>query len=390
LEKRVQTSEDPCPYRSEPAPSYAPDQGALAAEHRKTRHFATLDGMRGIAAIAVVTTHAVPFIGGPHLPSGSLAVDLFFLLSGFVLTHAYGWRLDEGLTLKEFFAIRFSRLSPLYGVGALLGTVLVVLQLATGRWELGPIATSLALLSLWIMLPSPMPNSLDEIFIINGPRWSLFYEDAVNLAMVLSWRFFRSTARLLSATAMIGIGLALTMRHYHSYELGWSSETFLAGFLRVSFSFSAGVLIYRLHSRARKATSLANLIPFVLVPLFALNPKHMSLYGLFCIVVAFPALIILGSRFQPRSTRFCRFLGDVSYPLYVIHVPLLGLAAWILAMNGLPPNAGGSLGGVLLIAALIGVSWILAKTYDPVARAWLRSRLLSAGGVRYNPLSMRN
>lgn len=64
----------------------------------ETHHFVTLDGMRGMAAVAVVTTHAVPFIGGPLLPSASPAVDLFFLLSGFVLTHAYSTRLDEGLS----------------------------------------------------------------------------------------------------------------------------------------------------------------------------------------------------------------------------------------------------------------------------------------------------
>jgi peptidoglycan/LPS O-acetylase OafA/YrhL len=357
------------------------EQRAPGAQPVATRHFATLDGMRGVAAIAVVTTHAVPFIGGPYLPSGSLAVDLFFLLSGFVLTHAYAGRLDQGLTLKGFFAIRFTRLFPLYLIGALLGTLLVVLQIASGRWELGPMATALALLSLWMMLPSPMPNGFDEIFIINNPRWSLFYEDVVNIAMALSWRFFRRTHRLLIATLILGVALALSMRHYHTYELGWNSETFFAGFLRVSFPFAAGILIYRLRGTSRQFTRLANLLPFLLVPLFAINPHRLAPYGLFCIMVAFPALVWLGARFQPPSPRLCRFLGGVSYPLYVIHVPLFGIAQWLLAVNGAAPDAGGLPGGLLLIVVVIGLSWLLSKTYDPAARRWLGAKLLPLAGV---------
>jgi peptidoglycan/LPS O-acetylase OafA/YrhL len=358
---------------------------ATSQPGRKTRHFATLDGMRGVAAIVIVTTHAVPFIGGPHFPSGSLAVDLFFLLSGFVLTHAYAARLDAGLSLKGFFVIRFVRLSPLYALGAALGTLLVVLQIASGQWQLGPAGTTLALLSLWLMLPSPIPNALGEVFIINGPRWSLFYEDAVNIAMALSWRFFRNTTRLLVACLVLGIALALTMRHFHTYELGWNSKTFVAGFLRVGFPFSAGILLYRCRSSTRQFSRLANLVPFLLLPLFAFNSKHLVSYGLFCIGVAFPMLILLGARFQPPSGRLCRFLGDVSYPLYVIHVPILGLVQWTLAREGLAPDAGGTVGGWLLIAGLIGLSWLLAKSYDPIIRAWLGGKLLPSAGGRKPP-----
>lgn len=341
--------------------------------------------MRGVAAIAVVTTHAVPFIGGPHLPSGSLAVDLFFLLSGFVLTHAYAKRLDAGLSLKGFFAIRFTRLFPLYALGGLLGTLQIALQIASGHWQLGPVATGLALLSLWLMLPSPVPNAVGEVFIINGPRWSLFYEDAVNIAMALSWRFFRSTLRLAVTCGLLGIALAVSMKHFHTYELGWNAKTFAAGFLRVGFSFSAGILLYRLRPSTRQLSRLANVVPFLLVPLFAFSTSHLTFYGLFCIGIAFPLLILVGARFQPPTGRLCRFLGDVSYPLYVIHVPILGLTQWALAMNGIAPNAAGPVGGWLLMAALVGLSWLLSQTYDPVSRAWLGAKLAPFTGGRNRP-----
>ena len=355
---------------------------ARARKSAPTRHFATLDGMRGVAAIAVVSLHEKPFIGDPFLPNGSLAVDLFFMLSGFVMTHAYGRRLDEGLSVLGLLAIRFVRLSPLYFIGALLGTLLAALQIATGRWELGVAATVFAFVSVWIMMPSPIPNSGDELFIINNPRWSLFYEDVVNLSMALLWTFFRSNRRLIAAVVVFAIALAASMRYYHTYELGWNSETFLAGFPRVAFPFFAGVLIYRFNDATPQFTRFANLLPLVLIPIFALKTDHAVRYALVCIMGAFPLLMLLGVRYQPPSARLCRFLGDVSYPLYVIHVPVLGFVGWALESNGLSQDSMGRVGGLLLLAALIAASWLLAKTYDPAVRAWLGSKVLPLAGVR--------
>jgi peptidoglycan/LPS O-acetylase OafA/YrhL len=233
-----------------------------------------------------------------------------------------------------------------------------------------------------MMLPSPLPNKFGEVFLINGPRWSLFFEDAVNIAMVLSWRFFRSTPRLIVACLLMGIALALSMRHFHTYEIGWSAETFAAGFLRVGFPFSAGILIYRLRRTGQRVSRLALLLPFLLVPLFLLDPARLVVYGLLCIGVAFPLLVWAGARYQPPSARLCRFLGDVSYPLYVIHVPLFGLAEWALWMTGRTPASAGPLAGLLLLALAIGASWLLARTYDPAARRWLGSKLLRSAEGR--------
>jgi len=353
-----------------------------SARQRETRHFVTLDGMRGVAAVAVVTLHARPFIGGPYLHSGSLAVDLFFMLSGFVMTHAYGRRLDEGLSVLGLLAIRLARLSPMYFIGALLGTLGAVLQIATGRWQLAGTTTLLAFLSLWIMMPSPIPNGSDELFIINGPRWSLFYEDVVNLAMALLWNFFRSTRRLVIAVIVLAVLLAASMRHYQTYELGWDSRTFLGGFPRVAFPFFAGVLICRLNVVTPRLTHFANLLPFILIAIFAVKPHHEVRFALFCVVAGFPLLMLLGVRYQPASPRLCRFLGDVSYPLYVIHVPILAIIKVMFEQEGVSPSSIGPAGAIFLMVGMIGLSWLLAKTYDPAARAWLRAKLFPLAGVQ--------
>ena len=74
------------------------------------RSFVTLDGLRGIAALAVVTRHA-PYFRNPFFES-YLAVDFFFVLSGFVLAHAYGQRLRGNLSILDFVKIRIVRLYP--------------------------------------------------------------------------------------------------------------------------------------------------------------------------------------------------------------------------------------------------------------------------------------
>jgi len=361
-----------------------PAAGALAGppsphpSASPTRRFDTLDAMRGVAAIAVVTTHAEPFLGGVPLPNGSLAVDLFFLLSGFVLTHAYSERLDADASAGGFLGIRLVRLWPLYMVGAVLGSLLFALQLATGAWELGVAGSVLAVVSLWLMMPSPIPNRFDEVFLINGPRWSLFYELAVNVLMAVSWKFLRPNRRLIPAVLLLGVILAATMRHYHTVELGWSSRTLVAGFARVSFPFFAGVLIYRLHGSVQVKSRAAILLPLLLLPTFAILPHREVAYALACILVVFPVLVFLGARFQPPTPRISRMLGELSYPLYIIHVPLLGLAELALRLSGRSPQQGQPYVGILLLAAIIALSLVLARKYDPAARRSLAAMVFRA------------
>jgi peptidoglycan/LPS O-acetylase OafA/YrhL len=88
---------------------------------RGTPHqFATLDGLRGVAAIAVTSLHFRFELGKFLLPHSYLAVDFFFVLSGFVLAYAYEDRLSEGMKPIQFLRLRVIRLYPLYLIGTLI------------------------------------------------------------------------------------------------------------------------------------------------------------------------------------------------------------------------------------------------------------------------------
>src|SRR6185437_6209521 len=100
-----------------PLPNSASPKGERAGRHA----YATLDGLRGVAALAVVLYHYASDLIAPH---GYLAVDLFFAMSGFVIASAYEAKLKDGLDVRGFLGIRAKRLAPLWMLGAIVGFVL--------------------------------------------------------------------------------------------------------------------------------------------------------------------------------------------------------------------------------------------------------------------------
>src|SRR5215469_9945636 len=105
------------------------------------RMFYTIDGLRGIAALLVVCRHIVPLHGNRlNFPSSYLAVELFFLFSGFVIAHAYDKRFDAGMSFWEFVKARIIRLYPLYFLGLMIAVLTVPLAISMGikTWPLDP------------------------------------------------------------------------------------------------------------------------------------------------------------------------------------------------------------------------------------------------------------
>lgn len=341
-----------------------------------SRHYAALDGLRGMAAIMVVLFH----IGnGLHMffiaANAGLAVDFFFCLSGFVLDLSYRRRLDEGMGTLKFMELRLTRLMPLVVLATLVSAAYVGLRTAAGVHGMAAgtliVATVLALLNL----PSTKSIGGQQVFPLNGPQYSLFLEIVANFLWACSPRLRRTDATIavmiLAAAGLVWLGFG-----------GDQDSTFLAGFPRVLLSFLFGTLIHRFGS---SLPAPKGWLPFALAcaGMFAmiLYPRHLGFWPHFAFVVLLsPALVHLGARLtlSPRAQDVASALGRLSYPLYILHFPIF---MWVngvsqIALHGrhvlvIAPIA-------LVIACLFAV--LAERLFDePVRRALGRLRARGTG-----------
>ena len=101
-------------------------------------HYDILDGLRGVAALIVIVYHVFELHAGTPVPHGYLAVDFFFILSGFVIGYAYDGRWGK-MTTGGFFKRRLIRLHPMVVMGALIGAVTFLVQ-GSIKWDFGKLS----------------------------------------------------------------------------------------------------------------------------------------------------------------------------------------------------------------------------------------------------------
>ncbi|MCL1616004.1 acyltransferase [Bacteroides sp. ET71] len=367
-------------------------------------HYEILDGLRGVAALLVVFYHifeGLSFAAGgtviTTINHGYLAVDFFFILSGFVIGYAYDDRWGRSLTLGNFFKRRLIRLHPMIVMGAVLGVVFYVLQ-GSVMWDGTRVATSmvmLALLCALFFIPAAPGSCYDirgnaEMFPLNGPSWSLFFEYIGNLLYALF--IHRLGNKTLAALVVLtGAGLAWFMLFdvvgYGMIGVGWTLDglNFFGGLLRMLFPFSLGMLLARKFQpvRVRGAFWICSAVLLVLfcVP-YIEGQAVVSLNGLYesvCIFLIFPALVWLGASGKTtdrRSTQICKFSGDISFPLYAVHYPVMYLFySWLIE------NKYYTFGEIWPMALVVYVGSVLLayaalKLYDEPVRKWLTKRFL--------------
>lgn len=347
-----------------------------------SKKFTVLDGMRGLAALLVLTRHTESYWGAPSLAHNHsyLAVDLFFVLSGFVISHAYAQPLGEGrLSAGRFMLIRWIRLWPLHALGAALGVVMLIEKdaLSPGVW-----APSLMLMMLF--LPSRMPEAGYGLFEINPPGWSLFYEMAVNLLYALTHRWI--TNRVLVAVLLAsGAGLVAIARYNGSLDIGftWSGRSLAGGALRAVFGIFLGIGLHRLYlARLRFADAGPRPGPWLLcavVVALLLLPqlyKLGSAVDLFAVFVVFPVCVYFGAQASvgASSAKLFALLGLLSYPIYVLHVPL---GEWLEGTMAAPLTPYAPLAGVMFAVGLVALAWALDRRFDQPLRRLL-TRLTAA------------
>ena len=368
-------------------------------------HYEILDGLRGVAALLVVFYHifeGLSFAEGGTLITtinhGYLAVDFFFILSGFVIGYAYDDRLGRTMTLGNFFKRRLIRLHPMIIMGAVLGVVFYCLQ-GCVKWDGTHVATSmimLALLCALFFIPATPGAGYDirgngEMFPLNGPSWSLFFEYIGNILYAVFIHRLSNKA-LTALVFLLGIGLAwfalFDVAGYGMIGVGWTLDgvNFLGGSLRMLFPFSLGMLLSR-NFKPVKVRGAFWICSIVLLALFCVpyieGNSPICWNGLFeaiCILFIFPVLVWIGASGKTtdkHSTQTCKFSGDISFPLYAVHYPVMYLFyAWLI------DNKYYTFGEVWPVALIVYIGSILLaylclKCYDEPVRKWLSRKFLA-------------
>lgn len=365
-------------------------------------HYDLLDGLRGVAALLVVWYHVFEGFqfasGAPVIDfanHGYLAVDFFFILSGFVIGYAYDDRMGRSLSMPAFFGRRLIRLHPMVVMGALIGAVCFA-AVGFERWngtQAPGSAVATALLCALLMLPA-VPGTLREVrgngemFPLNGPCWSLFFEYIGNILYALLLHRLPTRALGVLAAALSGVLVWFTVADvsgYGSLGVGWTLDgvNFMGGSLRMLVPFTIGLFLARVFKpwRVRGAFWIcaAALLVLLHVP-YVESQAGLCVNGIFessCILVVFPLLVWLGASGVTTdrvSTRVCRFLGNLSYPLYIVHYPLMYIFyAWLIRTRQYTlaetwPQA------LLVYAGSVLLAWLCLKFYDvPVRRFLARS-----------------
>jgi peptidoglycan/LPS O-acetylase OafA/YrhL len=359
------------------------------------RHYKILDGLRGVAAIMVVMMHIFEtFSGGDHtkmiINHGYLAVDFFFLLSGFVIGYAYDDRWGK-MRLRDFFKRRLIRLHPMIVAGMVVGAITFYFQDSPAFPQIGDVPVGKFLLTFFIGLTLlPVPSMLDirgwqEMHPLNGPAWTLFFEYIANILYAVLIRRFN---KLLLSLLVIVAGAALIHLAVTSPagDLigGWSLEPpqFRIGITRLLYPFFAGLLL----SRVAKLTQInhaflwCSLLLIIVLSLPRIAPAGAlwinGLYDSLCVVIIFPVIVYIGASGDLRegfTARLCSFLGNISYPLYITHYPIMYLyMAWVSKNTEVSPMLVLASVGVLIF--VITLAYALLKLYDEPVRKWLASK----------------
>lgn len=372
-------------------------------------HYELLDGLRGVAALLVIVYHifegfafaAAQNGDGSGLITtfnhGHLAVDFFFMLSGFVISYAYDdrWRT---MSLGGFFKRRLIRLQPMLVMGAVVGALSFLVS-GCMRWDgtTTPVGwVMVALLCTMFMIPAVPGVRYDvrgfgEMFSLNGPAWSLFFEYIGNILYALF-------IRRLSTKAMTWVVALLGLLHvwffvgdvsgYNSVGVGWSlnAVNLCGGMVRMLFPFTVGMLLARTF-KPRKIKGVFWLCSAILVAVFAVpyiatesRISLNSLYEVACIAMVFPVVVWLGAcgycEDKPTAA-INKFLGEISYPLYIVHYPLMYLFYMWLIKNknyGFDDTIAAPL---LIVVASVTLAYACLKLYDEPVRRWLAKRFIN-------------
>ena len=372
-------------------------------------HFELLDGLRGVAAILVVFYHifeGLAFAAATNgvgdglittLNHGHIAVDFFFILSGFVISYAYDDRWGK-MSTWQFFKRRLIRLHPMLVMGALIG-VLAFAFVGFEKWDgttapTGWVMVAMLLTMFMIPVVPGVPYEVrgnGEMFPLNGPVWSLFFEYVGNILYALVIR--RLSTKILTILAVV-LGclhawfFVGNVSGYDMVGVGWTIDevNFWGGLVRMLFPFTVGMLLARTF-KPRKVRDAFWKCCVVLVVLFAVpyiapfensGISINSLYEVVCIAAVFPFIVWLGACGGTASSftsKVSKVLGDLSYPLYIVHYPIMYIFyVWLIEKKIYTLNECLGVAALVVVSSIV-LALLCLKLYDEPVRRWLTRKM---------------
>ena len=369
-----------------------------------------LDGLRGVAAILVVAFHLFEtYSKGPAyqiINHGYLAVDFFFLLSGFVIGYAYDDRWNK-MSTWQFFKRRLVRLHPMVIMGGFIGMLLFY-------FGASPSFSLIDQTPWWVVILMfiygctmiPAPANLDirgwaETYPLNGPCWSLMLEYIANILYAL---FIRRLGKitlgiLVFFFAILTVTLTMNLDpfgvfpngNFAAYTVigGWgvTPDQLYVGLTRLLFPFFCGLLISRVGKliNVKRGFWWCSFIIFVMLAMPRVggtNPENFWMNGIYdtvCILILFPIIVSMGAGSKvtgKRSVAICKFLGEISYPLYITHYPLIYIQmSWTAKHQDAPMGQHIMVAASVLIFAIC-MAYAALKLYDEPVREWLKQHVL--------------
>ncbi|MGB8818133.1 MAG: acyltransferase [Rhizobiaceae bacterium] len=363
--------------------------------------FDVLDSWRGICALLVTLFHfpAVGLLASNGFIRGSyLFVDFFFVLSGFVIAHAYGERLSDGTSLRRFLVTRFGRLFPLH-LFMLLAFVafelvrLIVPSLSAGG---GAFTGGTSLSSLWSNLFLVHGLGIADSLSWNAPSWSISTE-------LFAYLLFGLVTLALNRTALLAFASAVIVAPMFLYAVSsdYMDATFDFGFIRCLYGFSFGVLIHAAFVRyaempapdgeTKLAWTFAEGATVAAVVLFV-TTSHASAMSLAApLIFGFAVFIFAheaGYLSRVLGVRMFLMLGALSYSIYMTHLFVQGrmvtvakLAEKLLGMSFLTERGDGSIAfmaqsafpaAIVMIALVVTASMLTYRFIEVPGREWFR------------------
>jgi len=348
------------------------------------QHFEILDGLRGLAAIVVVIYHfmeiAITDYNKNFLSHGFLAVDFFFCLSGFVIAYAYDSRAPH-IGITQFFKLRLIRLHPLVVIGSILGLLTFLFDPFSNFYPVyGFGKTALLFLASAFLIPYPlMPERYTNLFCLNAPAWSLFWEYVANIFYILV--LCRLNKKVLPLLVLLGaIGICYIALKVPNGNLGggWGGQNFWDGGVRVLYSFSAGMLVYRFNWIIKNKLGFLGLSLLLLVAfLFPYADAYNWITEPIIVLFYFPLLVALGAgaTLNHGSKDICKLSGGISYPLYMTHYPFVWVFLTYVAV--VKPTMS-TLWVVIPVSVivLIVLAYLIMRFIDIPLRKYLKQKFL--------------